>query len=244
MYAYVRRFFVVLVLVGLALSTAQAEDAPALEARLYRVGALTAGSIDFLPHAFPLVSPDMVSDEENPLFGAEAQEPRWPFGQVDDLVKLLCEGVSPSFWEDVEDAEISSFGGESLLLVRATPAIHDELGAFLAALERRALSTLTIDVQTVRIPVVPGRGRLVLDDAATAALLKRSEIGPAVRFTALPGQRAFAFDGAEIAYLQDGDVEVQQSAPIVNPIIGVLSAGLSAAVRASSWPLLVRTTGP
>ena len=49
---------------------------------IHSISDLTTGLTDFIPPTIQLVGPDQVSDEDNPLFGTEAEEPVFPYGSA------------------------------------------------------------------------------------------------------------------------------------------------------------------
>jgi hypothetical protein len=109
------------------------------------VADLTAGLTDFIPPTIQLVSPDMVSDEEQPLFGAEGEEPILPYGTIDELIELIKSSVKPRYWEETEGADIRG-QGESMLVVTASPELQGNVEKFLDDL--RAFAGIVVTVET------------------------------------------------------------------------------------------------
>jgi len=116
-----------------------------LTVQIHNVADLTTGLTDFIPPTIQLVSPDMVSDEENPLFGAEGEEPILPYGTIDELIELIKNAVDPTFWEETEGADIRG-SGEQALVVKATGEIQEKVDRFLTDL--RGFAGIVVTVQT------------------------------------------------------------------------------------------------
>ena len=178
----------------------------------------------------------MVSDEENPLFGAEGEEPRLPLGTIDEIVELIQTEVEPVSWEVTEGAYLRT-QGEHLLVVRAHRPVLDAIARFLVTLEEDVLAGYAIDVRAVRWSGVDGldrgtlRGGRALEPKEAAALLAKD--GLALTLTALANQQAMGFVGRERAYIQDYDVEVAKASSSSDPIIGVQMTGLAATAKVS-----------
>ena len=218
---------------------AEDDDATPLAYRVFTLGSLTAGRTDFIPGQPPWVTPDMVSDEENPLFGAEGEEPILPMGTVDEVIELVKNAVNPWFWEEREGADIRSLG-EDRLVVKATPAMLDQVGLYLGRMETMHGLTVTLDVHAVRLTPEERRALgppgAALDDARVAALLQGEDAGPSVGFTALAGARAAAYAGTRRAWISDADVEVAEGSQSPDPIVSVANLGLIADMRAMPAP--------
>lgn len=182
--------------------------------RVFHVGALTMGQMNYRGERPPPVGPHEVSDEERPLFGAPDREPVYPVGQVDELIELIQGMVQPRSWETIEEAELRSMG-ERALVARNRPEVLDEVARWLARLEERVLGTATIEVRAMH-----GAG-----DGTKAA------VGPSLSMTAFLNQRASGFSGSQYAYVQDYDVEVAQDSDISDPIVGVANLGLGVDAR-------------
>lgn len=194
-------------------------DGP-LTTRIYEIGALTHGVQDFLR---PVSPPEFrgLGDEDYPLFGADVEEPRYPFGMADELVELIRMNVDPGMWEATEGADILTLG-EQRVLVRCPREHHDRIGAYLTTLEHAALTPHTIDVRVVPASHAGGEEQ----GAALAA----------VAVSALPRQRAVAWDGFQHAYVCDYDVEVAKGAAISDPIVLVANIGLIVQARVLPGP--------
>ncbi len=210
-------------------STPAEEPEGASPLRLYHVGALTMGRSDFLPRVLGLVRPDMVSDEQHPLFGAAGGEPLLPVGTADEIVELLRYQVDPGSWESVAGAFVRAMGGATLL-VRQQPEALVGVGQAIRRMEDRWLRPITLDVVAVRLPPTLGGTPSATE---LEALATAEASGPSITLTVFPTQRVTAFSGRQIAYLVDYDVEVAQKAKISDPIVGVLNAGLGVSARAS-----------
>jgi type II secretory pathway component GspD/PulD (secretin)/tetratricopeptide (TPR) repeat protein len=121
-----------------------------LVVQIHSVADLTSGLTNFIPPTIQLVGPDDVSDEENPLFGTEAEEPVYPYGQVDELIELIKGAVAPAFWEATEGAEIKS-QGEQTLVVKSTPEIQEQVARFLDDLRGFAGIVVTVETRFLEI---------------------------------------------------------------------------------------------
>ncbi len=118
---------------------------PPLTVQLHDAADLTTGLPDFIPPNIQIVNPDMVSDEEHPLFGAEGEEPRLPYGTIDELIELIKGAVEPKFWDETEGAEIRA-QGEHTLVVKATDPIQEKVESFLNDL--RAFAGIVVTIET------------------------------------------------------------------------------------------------
>ncbi len=113
--------------------------------QIHSVADLTSGLTNFIPPTIQLVGPDDAGDEENPLFGSEAEEPVYPYGQVDELIELTKGAVAPAFWESVEGADIRS-QGEQTLVVKASAEVQEQVARFLDDL--RGFAGIVVTVET------------------------------------------------------------------------------------------------
>ena len=134
-----------------------------LSMQIHSVADLTTGLTNFIPPTIQLVSPDMVSDEENPLFGAQGEEPILPYGTVDELIELIKNAVEPTFWAETEGADIRG-SGEHAVLVKATDEMQNKVEGFLNDL--RALRRLVVTIET---RFLDGRGTSCATWAWTSA---------------------------------------------------------------------------
>ena len=228
----------VLLLIGIALpGGARGDDegrGTDLVTQLFDVSALTTGVTHFIPGVLGTVAPDMVSDEESPLFGAEGEEPVLPYGTIDELIELIKTTVEPVFWQVTEGADMRS-QGERTLVVRATPEVMAGIAVRLAWLEKHALGTVELD-----LVVVPGLEAIRGPDAGPlspeqAAALLRQASGPSLMMSGRLNQLMAAWAGLQQSYVQDYDVEVAQDSFVGDPIVGVMNLGLSASARAPRW---------
>lgn len=121
-----------------------------LVTQLHSVADLTAGLTDFIPPSIRLVSPDDVSDEEQPLFGSESEEPIFPYGQIDELIELIQGAVSPTFWSENENAKIVA-QGEHNIVVRSTPEVQEQVARFLNDLRGFAGIVVTIETRFLEV---------------------------------------------------------------------------------------------
>jgi general secretion pathway protein D len=121
-----------------------------LVVQIHTVADLTSGLTNFIPPTITLVSPDSVSDEENPLFGAEGEEPVLPYGTVDELIELIKGAVEPRFWEETEGADIKG-SGEHSLVVKATPEVQEKVNGFLTDLRGFAGIVVTVETRFLEV---------------------------------------------------------------------------------------------
>ena len=217
-----------LVLVPLGVREGRAGDdepaPPRLVLRVFEVGALTGGHWDYIPERMPgPPEPRSEADEMAPLFGAEAEESTLPLGTVDELIELVKSGVSARAWAEVQGSDIKCLGGDRLV-VRARPAMMEGVARFLADLERRVLSTVTVEVRTAHVPTGA-------DPANTAALLEAATSGPSMVLTAFPGQRASGFTGSQRALLAGYFAHVATGTSASVPVVEVANVGLAADAR-------------
>ncbi|MDA1194373.1 MAG: hypothetical protein O2894_04245 [Planctomycetota bacterium] len=121
-----------------------------LQVQIHAVADLTSGLTNFRPPQIQLVGPDDVSDEDNPLFGGEDEEPIYPYGQVDELIELIKGSVNPTFWESTEGADIRS-QGEQTLVVKATADVNEQVARFLDDLRGFAGIVVTVETRFLEI---------------------------------------------------------------------------------------------
>jgi len=204
-----------------------------LSCRLYRVGALTRGRHAFHSQFRPVQQPPASHRRGG---RSREDEPVHPLGQIDELIELLRGRVVPRFWEETEGADLAAIG-ERMLIVRAEAGVHAELARQLAALERRQLRTISVDVQAVRLhdgqlaTLAASRGGARLDDDVVRALLAGEGAGPAVRVTTENGTRAEMFGGTQRAFLRRHTAVVRQGKTLALPVAGVTNAGLAVSVE-------------
>ncbi len=206
-----------------------------LSTRLYAVGALTRGRFPFPSQFRPMQRPGE-SHRESREVGVDLTEPRYPLGVSDELIELIKCHVLPAFWEMTEGADIAALGASGLV-VRAAPAVHAELGRYLARLERTHLRTVSVDVQAIRLSAegltaLVGTGRSDrLEDAAVAAVLSNEGVGPAARITTENGMQAESFGGEQRAFLRRTNVVAHEGKALSLPVAGVSNPGLAVAVE-------------
>lgn len=226
---------------------ARAGDAPEargpVEVRVYPVGALLRAHPRFSTDRGPgAVSPDMVNDEDHPLYGDEHEGVSVPLGCMEGLTDALrATAGEPGDWDA---AEVETVGvGESLLLVRGPVRLHEAIGVRLAAWARDACTTLVADVALFEGDADAAGAVGGLPAAVAAGTLRPLGIARVLPSTHGTGT---ARDGARFAFLQDYDTEVGCSCNVPDPIIGVVPQGLAVQVVAlpsggGRW--LVRTRG-
>jgi type II secretory pathway component GspD/PulD (secretin) len=117
--------------------------------QIHGVADLTAGLTNFIPPTIRLVGPDDVSDEEQPLFGSEQEEPIRPYGTADELVELIKGAVAPKFWED--GAGDIQTNGERTLVVKATPEVQAQVARFLDDLRGFAGIVVTVESRFLEV---------------------------------------------------------------------------------------------
>ncbi len=223
-------------LVGLLPASPTRADEPsgdALVTQIFEVGALTGGVVSYIPGRLGTISPDMVSDEDNPLFGAEGEEPVLPRGSIDELIDVLQTTVAPVFWEVTDGAAIESLG-EDRLIVRATTEVMGQVAERLAAFERSSLATLSLDFVVLEgAPLDRGAGVALTDDRVSQ-LLAKGPIRHVLSLALVDDQVGVASAVTEQAYVEDYDVEVATKATAADPIVGIATYGME--VAASGWP--------
>ncbi|MDF1701580.1 MAG: hypothetical protein P1V36_10540 [Planctomycetota bacterium] len=121
-----------------------------LQVQIHAVADLTSGLTNFRPPQIQLVGPDDVSDEDNPLFGGEEEEPVYPYGQVDELIELIKSSVNPAFWESTDGADIRS-QGEQTLVVKATGEVQEQVARFLDDLRGFAGIVVTVETRFLEV---------------------------------------------------------------------------------------------
>ncbi|MDJ0522795.1 MAG: hypothetical protein QNJ90_12070 [Planctomycetota bacterium] len=209
-----------------------------LVVQIHSVADLTSGLTDFIPPTIQLVGPDDVDQDENPLFGAEAEEPVYPYGQVDELIELTKGAVAPDFWESVEGADIRS-QGEQTLVVKATAEVQEQVANFLDDLRGFAGIVVTVETRFLEISEnflrdvgvdfrgLGGQtpGTLVNLDDVTNGLEDASSAGRDNAGAGLPA--AAALNPSAGAYFndgRDGDFRGRTENIFNNPLGNVLSS--------------------
>jgi len=204
----------------LSLADEEADDHK-LVVQLIDVSALTTGHVDYIPPMMGTTAPDMFSDEDNPLFGSEGEEPILALGTIDELIEIVKFNVDPVSWQITEGADMRSMG-ERTLIVRATRTVLRKVARYLADLETDVLTTVTLEVRAVAVP----------DGGTTATLDQLLAVdGPSVTVSGFAGQRVEGLASTQFSYVQDYDVEVAQDSRISDPIVGVANWGFSVSAR-------------
>ena len=121
-----------------------------LVTQIHSVADLTTGLTDFIPPQIQLVGPDDAGDEENPLFGGEGEEPRYPYGQVGELIELIKGAVDPSFWENTDGADIVE-QGEHAIVVKASSEVQEQVDQFLNDLRGFAGIVVTVETRFLEV---------------------------------------------------------------------------------------------
>ena len=240
-----------------------------LQIQIHAVADLTSGLTNFRPPQIQLVGPDDVSDEDNPLFGGEDEEPVYPYGQVDELIELIKSSVNPAFWESVDGADIRS-RGEHTLVVKATGEVQEQVARFLDDLRGFAGIVVTVETRFLEVSEnflrdvgvdfrgLGGQtpGTLVNLDDVTNGLEDQASAGRDNNNAGLPA--AAALNPSAGAYFNDGadgDFRARTENIFDNPLGSVLSSvggstftlaylddlELSAIVRATEKSLSART---
>ncbi len=216
-----------------------ADDDKEMSLRIYDVGALTHGRVQFHSQFPPTQDPRRPGDALL-LVSSNEVEYSFPVGQIDELIELIKGSVDPAFWESVEGADISALPRG--LVVRATDGVHAQVGRTLAAFERRLFRMVTVELQAVQL--TPAQRRTLAGDSNTSrldadkvdALLAAGVGGPALRLLVEHGSSAEGFGGAQRTFVRTHDVDVAQSSQTSVPIIGVANPGLAAVVRPTLGP--------
>jgi hypothetical protein len=235
---WTRSSLLLLLLLPLGLSPARAEEEEQgdLVTRLFDVSALTQGRPDFMRELSPSVEP--FADEGNPLFGSECEEPRYPVGQVDELIELIRAHVKPETWESTLGGGMQAMG-ESTLIVRGFPEVVEAVGAYLARLQKQMMRRVVLEVATFRLTraqleAVAGEGGAGPADAEKVeALLAGERAGPAVSMLAYERHLAAVYSGTQRAYIGEYSTEVAVGANVLDPIVLVANLGLSVDARAT-----------
>ena len=192
-----------------------------LEFRIYDVSALAAGVPTFLTEKGPFPVPsDQVNDEEHPMFGGESEETVKPAGSIDDLIESIRVLDPKGF--DREGMSVGALGW-GRIAVRAPAAFHELAAKHFAEVEHRVLSAVMVDVLALR-----GEASSALDGGLAAAV-GRGALVPLVgaRAVGYPLGSAVARFGADVAYVQDEDVEVAEKSKIPDPIVGIAREGIA-----------------
>ena len=230
------RFFVPLVLCLACVSRlgAEEDETPRWQVRIFSVATLTQGHIDHLP-------PDMglphLDGGEEPLFGAQLEEPLLPLGTADDIIEYLTAFVIPARYRSANAFDIT-LQGEHALVVRATEEVMTLIGAHLATLETRTQTTWVTDVvaleassQDVLARVDPATGE-PKDDKAFATWMSTTPTRARVRTIGFEGQRVNGWDGAQRAVVAGYGAEVAEKAHSLDPVVSVLNSGLVVDIKA------------
>lgn len=206
--------------------------------QIHTVADLTNGLVDFIPPKIQLVSPDDVSNEEEPLFGAEDEELKFPYGSADDVIELIRNSVEPSFWGETDGADIQ-VQGEHTLVVKATPEMQEKVDRFLNDL--RGFAGIVVTVKTRFLEVGDnflrdvgidfrglddtGAGTLVNLDDVTNGLEDNSSAGRDNNGAGLPvGAALSPSAGAFFNDGGDGDFRARTENIFDRPLGNVLSA--------------------
>lgn len=112
---------------------------------VHPVADLTAGLTDFKPPKIDLVPSDQVNDEENPLFGGEAEETIKPYGSIDDIIELVKSAVGTAETWSIDGASIAAQGTLGIV-VKHTPEVQAQVEKFLNDL--RAFAGIVVTIET------------------------------------------------------------------------------------------------
>lgn len=199
------------------------------------ISALTAGNLDHYPPRLGIVPVDEISNDSEPLFGAEDANWAFPVGTSDDVIESIREHVMPRTWGEEDGADILVLGEHSLV-VCARKVVLDAVARHLAQLQSQSQEVYTLDAVVVPMSSLEAHAAV---DPLTGAVKGESRIAARivrtarhqVRVSAMAGQRVVAWDGAETSYIADHDVEVAQDARVADPIVTVLNSGLALSAR-------------
>lgn len=209
--------------------------------RVYNVADLTVRLANFIAPNLELKPAGAEVDEAQPIFG-RADEGDIFFADIDELIDLIYNNVSPEAWESGR-ALISSSGPNGIVVI-GEPTVQAGVAAYLTELRRSVGRTVTIEVRL--ITAAPGAAPLLDSHAGNLGFTRQEglavlelaagdadyHIARSARITGYNGQRISFYRGAQRAFLQDWDVEVAQEASISDPIIGIAQSGLAFDV----WP--------
>jgi hypothetical protein len=216
-----------LVLVAPSTPLAAEEPAPEAESPLwaFHVGGLTQGRIHFLPSKIGTFGRMDRGDAEQALLFGEVEEPIQPAGSSDEIVWRLARVLESELWPDT--AWIKTNGGR-LILLRHSAAAARQAAAELERIEQRWMRPLAVDLVALRLP--PDAPAAPTPEMITG-WVGGADAGPGLTLAGHPGQRVTGFAGRQQSYLLDYETQVAAKASVSDPMMGVLTTGISAECR-------------
>jgi len=123
------------------------EESPGdVQLEMYDIRDLTFTPVDHAAEDFNLTPSG--TDTESFTEGIEDEEPL-PLVSDDTLQSLILENISPLSWTENENASISLMPGT--LIVKQTPAVHDQIRQLLADLRRNQNTLISIQTRFVEV---------------------------------------------------------------------------------------------
>jgi hypothetical protein len=221
--------------IALCLGNLQAQDDP-WETHLYNVEFLTRAVQDYPGHSLSL-SQDAIGTT------ISASEISKGLLTGEDLATLIKTNVAEDTWEHVQ-AKISYEGG--VLTITNRKSVHDRIRQYLAYWRGFVGKMITVDALVLSVdPALLAKVRsagnpdrpLALAPEHLRALLeaaregKNAELLKTLRVTAHPGQRVNLQELFRQSYIRDHDVQIATAALAFDPIVDVLSSGVSIDIR-------------
>lgn len=204
---------------------------PDLRVGLHWVGGLTHGHATFLEQPLGVIH----RSAEDPIFGEESERV-YPWGLADELIELVKAHVAPRFWEDQQGADVAA-GSESLLIVKATPAIHAAISKYLTSLERDA-APVRVDLLAIQATPTTLASLAARDPTewTSAVLAKMPGTRVSASLLTTDGWNATVARGVHQALAVGSLATVKSGASIHTPVIEVGRYGLLARVRPQLAP--------
>ncbi len=156
---------------------------------------------------------------------------------IEDLEEYIRSTVEPASW-DREGRSISIVGA-SLLVVSQIPEVHARIEEVLE--EMRAVGERQVEVEGRYYALArsdlagvvgdPAARTVFLDAAARQRLADRGRLLDQLTIRCDNTQRASASSTRLVAHIRDYDVTIAQSSVVFDPIVGLLSEGMTLDVR-------------
>lgn len=147
------------------------------------------------------------------------------------IVELIQDSTgAPDLWLD----EIfTARSVQGMLIVRATPEVHEQINTMLAQLDRSLSTMLAVEAQYLVVPrsaIESLEGEYILDQAACAAFIDGLDNGNTRRLGTMRnvchnGQRIYTFAGENQGFISD--VEPIPDTASVDPTISVSRSGVT-----------------
>jgi hypothetical protein len=195
------------------------------------VADLTVRLTDFIRPNITMTPAGAEFDEDAPMFGTVREGPT--FFDPEELVELIRSNVRPAVWEADGTIEVQG----RAILVSAPEEVIRDVRAALGTLRSDVGRMVTVELRVVRAGLEELPIGTLTREEFDGLLVRLREAGDdrivaSTELTGYAGQRMMLFDGRQVAYVQDHDVEVAQDARIADPIVSVLQDGVSFDVRA------------